>query len=417
MVGKTVLIILIGLFLFNICEGLVSAQDKGQIAPQGQSQIPDEQQKKDRLEQAIKYQKAQNIHFFVDQGYTIIILILFLFLGLSVFLRRQIEKIAKKRFWVVFFYALIFIILAFIVGFPSSYYGFHLEQKYQLSNQNFPGWFGEQLKGLLVMIIIGLMVIEGIFLALKKAPKTWWIYVSVVFVFFTVIMVNLAPILIMPLFNVYTPLPQGEIRDRLITLSEKANVKVEEIYQMDMSKQTKKANAMFTGLGNTKRIVLGDNLIKEYNPEEIEVVIAHEMGHNILQHIWKMIFLISFLSAIGFLIIHLTMGRIIKRFKKSLKIENVADIASLPLFLLIFFVFNLITMPVQPTYSRSLERQADKFALEITQNREAMASAFEKLSYQNLSDPNPSPVIEFLLYDHPSASKRIKFAREYELNP
>jgi len=412
MLRKTFVIILIALFWFNICQGLVLAQDKEEITTQ--SQIPEEQQKEERLEQAIKYQNAKNIHFFADQGYTILFLILFLFLGLSAFLRRQIEKITKKRFWLIFFYALIFIILAFIVGLPSSYYGFHLEQKFDLSNQNFSQWFGEQLKGLLVLFIIGLIAIEGIYLALKKAPKTWWIYVSIVFVFFTVLLVNLAPILIMPLFNVYTPLPEGEIRDRLISLSEKANVKVEEIYQMDMSKQTKKANAMFTGIGNTKRIILGDNLIKEYTPKEIEVVIAHEMGHNILHHIWQLIALMSFISAVGFLVIHLTMGRFINRFKKSLRIENMADIASLPLFMLIFLIFNLITLPVLPAYSRHIERQADKFALDLTHKPDAFISAMNKLAYQNLSNPNPHPVIEFLLYDHPPVSKRIKFAETYK---
>ena len=412
MVRKTILIVLAGLLLLNICRGLAFAQEKGEATTQ--SQIQDEQQKKDRLDQAIKYQKAKNIFFFVDQGYSILALILFLFLGLSAFFRRQVEKITKKRFWVVFFYALVFIILAFIVGLPSSYYGFHLEQKYQLSNQNFFQWFGEQLKGLLVMFIIGVIVIEGVYLALKKAPRTWWIYVSVVFVFFTVLLINLAPVLIMPLFNVYTPLPQGEIRDKLIALSEKAGVKVEGIYEMDMSKQTKKANAMFTGIGNTKRIVLGDNLVKEYTPDEIEVVIAHEMGHNILRHIWKMIALMSFVSAIGFLLIHLTMGRIINRYRARLKIEGPADIASLPLFMLIFVVFSLITLPVSPTYSRYLEHQADKYALELTCKPDAFISAMNKLAYQNLSDPNPSPVIEFLLYDHPPASKRIKFAESYK---
>ncbi len=412
MIRKVVLIVLIGLFFLNFCQGLIPAQEQGEAT--AQSQIPDEQQKVERLEQAIKYQNAKNIHFFADQAYSIIFLILFLFLGLSALLRRQIEKITQRRFGVIFLYGLVFIILAFVVGLPSSYYGFHLEQKFQLSNQNFAQWFGEQLKSLLVLFIVGIISIEGIYFALKKAPRTWWIYVSVVFVFFTVLLVNLAPILVMPLFNVYTPLPQGEIRDRLVALSDKAGVRVEEIYQMDMSKQTKKANAMFTGLGNTKRIVLGDNLIKEYTPDEIEVVIAHEMGHNIMKHIWKMIFFMSFISAVGFFVIHLTMGGIINRFRRSLKIENMADIASLPLFMLIFTLFSLVTLPIMPAYSRHLERQADKYALDLTGKPDAFITAMDKLTYQNLSNPNPSPVIEFLLYDHPPASKRIKFAETYK---
>jgi STE24 endopeptidase len=379
-------------------------------AQAGQIQSDEEQ----RLQEAIRYQRAKNVHFFLDQGYTIVFLVLFLFLGLSAFLRRQIERITRKRFWVVAFYTILFLILAFIVGFPSSYYGFSLEHKFELSNQTFGAWFGEELLSLMVLAIIALIAVEGIYLALKKVPRTWWIYVSVVFIAFTVVLVNLAPVLILPLFNVYTPLPQGELRDRLVDLSQKAHVKVEDIFTVDMSKQTKKANAMLTGLGNTKRIVLGDNLVKEFSTDEVEVVMAHEMGHNFFHHIWQGIFLSSVMAAIGFFIIHLTGPGIITRFRNRLKIDNLADVASLPLILLIFTVYGLVTMPVFPAFSRHMERQADKFAIDITHENGAFITAMQKLSYMNLSDPNPSPIIEFLLYDHPPVSKRIKFAEEYK---
>ncbi|MGB7062661.1 MAG: M48 family metallopeptidase [Candidatus Zixiibacteriota bacterium] len=373
-----------------------------------------EQDKEERLRQAVKYQRSKNTLFFFDQGYGILFLALFLFLGISAFLRRQIEKITRKRFWVVAFYTLMFLIIAFIVGFPASYYGFSLEQKFELSNQTFFQWFGEELLGLLVIGIIALIVVEGIYLALKKAPRTWWIYVSVVFIGFTIVLVNLAPVLILPLFNVYTPLPEGELRERLVSLSHRANVQVEDIFTVDMSKQTKKANAMFTGLGNTKRIVLGDNLVDRFTTDEIEVVIAHEMGHNLMHHIWQGIFFSAIMAAIGFLIIHLSGPKIINRWRNRLKIDSMADVASLPLILLIFSLYGLVTMPIFPAVSRHMERQADKFALDMTQNKEAFISAMDELAYMNLSDPNPSPIIEFLLYDHPPISKRIKFAQEYE---
>jgi STE24 endopeptidase len=373
-----------------------------------------ESDREERLEQAVRYQRTKNIHYFADQGYSILFIGLFLFLGISAFLRRQIEKLTKKRFWVVAFYTIGFLIVSFIVGFPSSYYGFSLEHKYQLSNQTFSGWFGEELLGLLVMTIIVLIAVEGIYLALKKAPRTWWIYVSVVFIFFTVVLVNLAPVLIMPLFNVYTPLPQGELRDRLVQLSHKAGVEVEDIFTMDMSKQTKKANAMFTGLGNTKRIVLGDNMVDQFTTDEVEVVIAHEMGHNLMHHIWKGIALASVIAAIGFFIIHLTGPWIISRFKNRLKIDNLADVASLPLIILIIMIYGIITMPVAPAFSRQMERQTDKFAIDMTHKNDAFITAMEKLVYMNLSDPEPNPAIEFLLYDHPPISKRIKFAQEYK---
>lgn len=418
-------LVLLALMLSVVPIQMVAAQDQAegelQVTASADSSeetsaqmLQSQAEKEKRLQEAIKYQRAKNTLYFADQGYSILFLALFLFLGISAFLRRQIEKLTKKRFWVVAFYTILFLIIAFVVGFPSSYYGFSLEHKFGLSNQTFSGWFGEQLLALVVMAIIALIAVEGIYLALKKAPRTWWIYVSVVFIIFTIVLVNLAPILIMPLFNVYTPLPEGELRDRLVKLSAKANVEVGDIFTMDMSKQTKKANAMFTGLGNTKRIVLGDNMVDEFTADEIEVVIAHEMGHNLLRHIWQGILFSAVLAAIGFFTIHLTAPRVINRFRSRLKIENMADVASLPLILLIFSIYSIITMPIGPAFSRHMERQADKFALDMTQNKEAFISTMNELAYMNLSDPNPSPVIEFLLYDHPPISKRIKFAQEYE---
>jgi STE24 endopeptidase len=421
------IVLLISIFLFSllILTLMVSAQDQPEGEPHNSTLVDSLEEspshmaqtrsdREERMQQAIKYQKAKNRLFFADQAYGILFLFLFLFLGISAFLRRQLEKITKKRFFVVAFYTILFMIVAFIVGFPTSYFSFSLEQKFDLSNQGFSEWFGEELLGLLVLTIIALIAVEGIYLALKKAPRTWWIYVSVVFIIFTIVLVNLTPVLIMPLFNVYTPLPEGELRERLVNLSHKAGVEVEDIFTMDMSKQTKKANALFTGLGNTKRIVLGDNMVQEFTADEVEVVIAHEMGHNLKHHIWQGIFFAAVLAGIGFFIIHLTGPKIIARFKNRLKIENMADVASLPLILLIFTIYGIITMPVSPAFSRHLERQADQFALDMTHNKEAFVSTMDKLAYMNLANPNPSPVIEFLLYDHPSISKRIKFAQEYE---
>jgi STE24 endopeptidase len=423
---RTAFCLLVLLLALMISIKMVSAQDqvKGESQTstladsmeESQAQVAQIQlDKEEHLQQAIKYQKAKNTFYFADQAYGILFLFLFLFLGISAFLRGQIEKITKKRFFVVAFYTILFLIIAFIVGFPTSYFSFSLEHKFELSNQSFSQWFGEELLGLLVLTIIALIAVEGIYLALKKVPRTWWIYVSVVFIIFTIVLVNLAPVLILPLFNVYTPLPEGELRERLVSLSHKAGVEVEDIFTMDMSKQTKKANAMFTGLGNTKRIVLGDNLIDEFTPDEIEVVIAHEMGHNLKHHIWQGIFFSAILAGIGFFIIHLTGPRIITRFRNRLKIDNMADVASLPLIFLIFAIYGILTMPIFPALSRNMERQADKFALDMTHNREAFITTMDKLGYMNLSDPNPSPIIEFLLYDHPPISKRIEFAQDYKM--
>jgi STE24 endopeptidase len=423
MTRKLVLIFFSGLILFSVLSRVVGSAQQTSQATSEKTQLATAVEQKDtvftqnqqqRLEQAIKYQKSKNTLYFLSQGYGLVFLFLFCFLGISAWIRSKAEKITKLRFFVIALFIVAFILIQFIISFPLDYYGFHLEHKFNLSNQTFWGWMGDHSKELLLSLLLVLILFEGVYFLIKKSPKRWWIYVSAVFVLFTIVLVNLAPILILPLFNVYTPLPQGELRDRLVRLSERAKVRTEAIYTMDMSKQTKKVNAMFTGLGNTKRIILGDNLVKHLNPDEVEVVIAHEMGHNILQHVWRIIVLNAILATFGFLLIHLTMGRIVNRWKKNLKMESPSDVATLPLFLLIFLVYSLVIMPVMPGYSRILEQQADKFALEITHNKGAFVSSMQKLVYLNLDDPNPSPVVEFLLYDHPATGKRIKFAEEYK---
>jgi len=421
MAKRISLVFLFGLLLF-CCWSVCLAQTVPQVASEeprlsvGATQdkelfTQDEQQ---RLQQAIKYQKSKHTLYFLDQGYTVVFLLLFCFLGISAWVRRMAEKVVKLRFFVIALFIFAFVIIQFIIFFPLQYYSFGLEHKYNLSNQSFTGWLGDYSKELLVSLIVMLVLFEGVYFLIKKSPKRWWIYVSAVFVLFTVIAVNLAPILILPLFNKYTPLPNGELRDRLVRLSEKAGVKTEAIYTMDMSKQTKKVNAMFTGLGKTKRIALGDNLIRHLTTDEVETVIAHEMAHNIFQHIWKIIVLNAILSALGFFIMYLVMGRMINRWRSRLKIESPSDVAGLPLFLLIFVIYSLIIMPVMPGYSRILEQQSDRFALDITHNKEAFISAMQKLVYLNLDDPDPNPIIEFLIYNHPATGKRIKFAQEYK---
>ena len=421
MARKISFILLFGLLLlcwWSICLAQTAPQtavEKPQLSAQTeQGKELFTQNEQQRLQQAIKYQKTKHTLYFLDQGYSVVFLLLFCFLGISVWMRRIAEKVVKLRFFVIALFVFGFTIIQFLISFPLQYYSFNLEHKYNLSSQPFAGWLGDYSKELLVSLIIMLILFEGVYFLIKKSPKKWWIYVSAVFVLFTVIAINLAPILILPLFNVYTPLPQGELRDRLVRLSEKAGVKTEAVYTMDMSKQTNKVNAMFTGLGKTKRIVLGDNLIKHLTTDEVEVVIAHEMGHNILQHIWKIIVLNSILATLGFFLIYLTMGKIINRWKPRLGMESPSDIASLPLFLLIFVIYNLVVMPVMPGYLRTLEQQADRFALELTHNKEGFVSAMQKLVYLNLDDPNPNPIIEFLIYDHPATGKRIKFAQEYK---
>jgi STE24 endopeptidase len=299
-----------------------------------------------------------------------------------------------------------------ILTFPLSFYsGYILEHKYELSNQTVKGYFMEGLKGLTLALLLGVPLLLIFYFILRNTGEWWWLVLGGVLFLFSVIMGRLAPVLIMPLFYKFKPVENDLIRERLLQLCEKTGVTVEGIFTFDMSKNTKKANAAFTGMGKSKRIILGDTLMEKFTPEEIEFVFAHEMGHYTKKHIVKLVLMSTVSTFLGLyltsLLYNATAG--------WMGFTNLYDIAALPLLMLYLSFYGLITTPISNIFSRKYEWEADTYALETTRNKEAFISSMEKLADQNLSDRSPNKVIEFLFHSHPSIEKRVEFARNYEL--
>lgn len=298
-----------------------------------------------------------------------------------------------------------------ILFFPLNYFvHFYLEHRFHLSTQNFRNWFWDGTKAFFLNLIFSIILVEVVYSLLREFPNSWWIFSTLFYFFFTVILSRITPTLILPLFYKLKPLEHSSLVERLKNLAYNAGVKVVGVFQMDMSRKTKKANAMFTGLGKSKRIILGDTLIDHFEPDEVEVVLAHELGHYYYKHIWH--FIISGLATglAGFYLVH----KILKMLVDPLGLQEIHNIAGLPIFMLIIFLFLLFLMPFQNGYSRRLERQADRFALEKTKNPKAFIEAMKKLADQNLAEIFPHPWVEFILYSHPSIGKRIKFAENFK---
>lgn len=225
---------------------------------------------------------------------------------------------------------------------------------------------------------------------------------------FNMLLSNLYPILIAPIFNKFVPLDEEhqDLADRLIALAKKANTKVSGVYKFDLSKRTKAANAALMGLGSSRRIVLGDTLIEEFEPDEIETVLAHELGHHVNKDITYGIIISTIMTLVGLYLVSLGLNWGVGYFNS----DNVADIAAFPLFGLVIGAYGLITMPIGNSWSRSREFMADRYALESTGKGEAFAAALTRLANQNLADVDPEPWVEWLLHSHPALSKRIKMA-------
>jgi STE24 endopeptidase len=310
----------------------------------------------------------------------------------------------------ILFVAVLSILMA-ILFFPLNYFvHFYLEHRFQLSTQSLKGWLKDGLKAFCLNLIFSIVLVETVYSLIRKFPTTWWIFSTFFYFFFTVVLSRITPTVILPLFYKVKPLQDSSLVERLKSLAHSVGLKVVGVFQMDMSRKTKKANAMFTGLGKSKRIILGDTLLNHFLPDEVEVVLAHELGHYYYKHLWHFIILSLGTSFAGFYLVH----QILKKLVAPLGLQEIHDIAGLPIFMLTVFLFLLVLMPFQNTYSRRLEMQADRFALEKTKNPQAFIEAMKKLADQNLAEVSPHPWVEFILYSHPSIEKRIRFAQNYE---
>jgi STE24 endopeptidase len=303
--------------------------------------------------------------------------------------------------------------IMFLINLPLSYYqGYTLPHRFELSTQKLSGWITDQVKGILIGGLIGMIVLEIIYAILRTFPTLWWLWAAVILLIFNVIMANLAPTLLMPLFNKFVPLgeEQAELADRLMLLAKRSQTYVRGVFKFDMSKRTKQANAGLTGLGNTRRIIIGDTLLNEFTTDEIETIMAHELGHQVNKDIPLGIIFGSITTLVGLFLASLGLNWGVN----TLGFTGPADVAAFPLFLIVLGLYSLVTMPLENGFSRWRERRADEYALSLTHNGNAYASALRRLANQNLADADPEAWVEWLLYSHPALGKRIAMA-EHEV--
>ncbi len=306
--------------------------------------------------------------------------------------------------------AVILEIATFPIDFWSSYI---VEHRYQLSNQSLGAWFWHRVKAWLVGGILGWLLLSGLYAVLWVTGDWWWLWATAGWLVVTLILGQLLPVLILPLFYKVTRLEDVGLLDRVRRLAEGTGLNVEGVYRLHLSQETKKANAALAGLGRTRRVLLGDTLLDQFTPEEIEVVFAHEVGHHVHRHLPKMIAIQVVLSLIGFWLVDVLLRALAPALgyvPPAAGYSALHDPAALPLLLLVLSVFGLVLSPAQNALSRFFERQCDRYALERTRNAAAYRSAFTKLARVNKSDPDPHPLVVWFFYDHPAIRKRLQMA-------
>lgn len=358
---------------------------------------------------AKEYQRIRQILTLVHLVLTPAVLLLSILTPLSFLFKEWAIAVTENLYGIVALYFLFFSLYALIFDFPPAFYsGFILEHRFQLSNQTLRAWFVDFWKKSLISFALSLALIEGLFALIWISPDRWWLWAWAGYAAVSYVLGKLFPVLIVPLFYKYGKVEDESLKKRILDLASHYGLPVENVYSLNLSKTTKKANAAFMGLGRTKRVVLSDTLIDHFNADEIETVVAHELGHFKHHDIWKQLAFGMVTSLAAFWIAF----RTIEPWAESLGFDGAGDIATLPLIFFIFYVFYLFLMPLQNGFSRWAERNADYFALKAFPKREVFVSCMEKLGRVNLADPKPNPVFEWFFYDHPSIAKRIRMAQE-----
>lgn len=339
---------------------------------------------------------------------------LVLFVAVATPLSWQFQQwataVSANAYATVFFYFAFFSLYCLIFDLPLSYYsGFYLEHRYELSNQTFGQWLKDMAKKSLLSFVLSAVLILALYALIWRFAASWWLYAWGGYACVSYLLGKVFPVWIVPLFYQYGALEDGALRERLLAMASKYGMPAKEVYSINLSKTTKKANAAFMGIGKTKRIVLSDTLLERFSHDEIEMVIAHELGHFKHKDIWRQLALGLISSWAAFAAAFYLMP-VLTGFLGS---AGVSDVSALPLLFLVFYFFGMGLMPLQNAFSRSLERQADRFALEASPHTQAFISCMEKLGEVNLSDPDPHPVYEWFFYDHPSIKRRVAVGRGY----
>jgi STE24 endopeptidase len=305
------------------------------------------------------------------------------------------------------------LLLVYIVSFPLNVYEhFVREHQYGFATQSFPGWFREQVIALAVTLIGAVMFLTVLYAVFRRASKTWWVWGTAVAVVFSFFVLIVAPVFIEPLFNTYKPLTKPEISEAILTMARANQIPVKQVFEVDASRQTTRVSANVSGILGTTRIALNDNLLKQCTLPEIRAVMAHEMGHYVLNHGAKLLTYLSIFVLLGFALTRILFDAAVRFWGDKWGVRDIADLAGLPLLALVFSTLLFLATPLLNTVVRVTEREADAFGINTAREPDGMAEVALKLgAYRKL---NPTPLEELIFYDHPSGRSRIRMAMDWK---
>lgn len=401
-------VLFIVLYLFYLTDTTIPKEFQGTAADPETFLTPRE------LMLSEEYSRLKNLIFFLSIPYEWIIYIGILVLGISKTFQEWAKITAKLSGMQTAVYLFWLSVLVEALTFPLNFAAYQLSKTYGISTQTFSHWMKDELIDFWVNYILMLAIVAVLYRLIRKYEKRWWFYAWLLSVPFTVFLTFIQPVVIDPLYNDFYPLTNKELEKKILALAEEANIPAEHVFEVNMSEKTNALNAYVTGVGGNSRIVLWDTTLQKLKEEEILFIMAHEMGHYVMKHIYWGVAGYILLTFIGLYITSRLMKWFIRRWHPHLKVKKQGEIASLPLFLLIISLLNFIATPVVNTVSRYEEHAADRYAIELTNDAEAAISSFQELTRAGLSEVNPPYLVKLFRYTHPTILERITFLSTYE---
>ncbi|HJR60422.1 MAG TPA: M48 family metallopeptidase [Vicinamibacterales bacterium] len=342
-----------------------------------------------------------------------LVLIVLLHTGLSRRFRDAAARITGVRWLQPAIYWVAFLVFTSVLGFPLTIYaGFWREHQYGLATQTFGEWLGDQLKGLGLELVLGAVLVLGLYGVLQRTGRSWWIWGAAVTMAFLAFTSMIGPVYLAPVFNTYRPLQNAAIREPILSMAHANGLAATEVWEMDASRQTTRISANVSGMFGTERITLNDNLLKRASPAAVKAVMGHELGHYVLNHVYEMLAYFAMILAAGFALTSRVYRRLAERYRGRWGIDGIADPAGLPLIALILGAYLFLLTPVLNTIIRTNELEADMFGLNAARQPDGFAEAALLLAdYRKLE---PGPLEEAIFFDHPSGRTRIRSAMQWK---